>query len=101
MIWLKICSFASDNICCTVYDVVTFKNHNLEKQVTNLVKSKVNILKLKVLFENIYDSSSSEFLSYNLMLNSGEKKFTICATKKINILTRVVRKKNSERNKKP
>ena len=57
MIWLKICSFASDNICCTFYDVVTFKNHNLEKQVTNLVKSKVNILKLKVLFENIYDSS--------------------------------------------
>ena len=45
--------------------------------------------------------SDSEFLSYNLMLNSGEKKFTICATKKINILTRVVRKKNSERNKKP
>ena len=45
--------------------------------------------------------SDSEFLSYNLMLNSGEKKFTLCATKKINILTRVVRKKNSERNKKP
>ena len=36
--------------------------------------------------------SDSEFLSYNLMLNSG---------KKINILTRVVRKKYSERNKKP
>ena len=30
-----------------------------------------------------------------------EKKFALCATKKINILTRVVRKKNSERNKKP
>jgi hypothetical protein len=35
--------------------------------------------------------SDSEFLSYNLMLHSGKK----------NILTRVVRKKNSERNKKP
>ena len=32
------------------------------------------------------------------MLNSGEKKIS---TKKINILTGVVRKKNSERNKKP
>ena len=32
------------------------------------------------------------------MWNSGKK---IRATKKINILTRVVRKKNSERNKKP
>jgi hypothetical protein len=45
--------------------------------------------------------SDSEFLSYNLILNSGEKQFTLCATKKINILTRVVRKKNSERNKIP
>jgi hypothetical protein len=35
--------------------------------------------------------SDSEFLSYNLMLNSGEKK---------NILTRGVRKKISEQNKK-
>ena len=35
------------------------------------------------------------------MLNSGEKKSVLCATKKINILTRVIRKKNSERNKKP
>ena len=34
------------------------------------------------------------------MSNSG-KKFAHCATKKINILTPVVRKKNSERNKKP
>ena len=34
------------------------------------------------------------------MLNYG-KQFALCATKKINILTRVVRKKNSERNKKP
>ena len=34
------------------------------------------------------------------MLNSG-KKFALCATKKINILTHHVRKKNSERNKKP
>jgi hypothetical protein len=55
MIWLKICSFASDNICCTVYDVVTFKNHSLEKQVTNLVKSKVNILKLKGIFIELTD----------------------------------------------
>ena len=58
MIWLKICSFASDKICCTFYGVVKFKNDNPEKQETNLVKTKVNTLKLKVLFENIYDSSS-------------------------------------------
>jgi hypothetical protein len=37
----------------------------------------------------------SEFLSYNLTLNSG-KKFAFCATRKINIITHVVRKKNSE-----
>ena len=36
--------------------------------------------------------SDSEFLSYNLMLNSGEKKYSNSC---------VVRKKNSERNKKP
>ena len=35
----------------------------------------------------------SEFLSYNLMLNSG-KKFALRATKKINILTLVLSKKN-------
>jgi len=35
----------------------------------------------------------SEFLSYNLMLNSGEKKFAVCATKKINILTLVLSEK--------
>ena len=29
--------------------------------------------------------SDSEFLSYNLMLNFGEKKIVLCATKKINI----------------
>ena len=35
------------------------------------------------------------------MLNSGKKFRALCDKKKINILTRVVRKKNSERNKKP
>ena len=43
----------------------------------------------------------SEFLSYNLMLNSGKK---ICASrdeKKKYSYSCVVRKKNSERNKKP
>ena len=35
------------------------------------------------------------------MLYSGKKKFALCGAKKINILTRVVLKKNSERNKKP
>ena len=45
--------------------------------------------------------SDSEFLSYNLMLNSW-KKFALGATKKINILTLVLSEKNiSERNKKP
>ena len=43
--------------------------------------------------------SDSEFLSYNLMLNSGEKKSRFCATKKINILT--LRKFVFEGNKKP
>ena len=37
--------------------------------------------------------SDSEFLSYNLMLNSG-KKFALCATKKIKILTLVLSEKN-------
>jgi hypothetical protein len=44
--------------------------------------------------------SDSECLSYNLMLNSG-KKFRALHDKKINILTRVVWKKNSERYKRP
>jgi hypothetical protein len=42
--------------------------------------------------------SDSEFLSYNLMLNSG-KKIRALPDQKNNILTRVVRKKNSERKK--
>ena len=46
--------------------------------------------------------SDSEFLTYNLLLNSGKK---ICASrdkKKINILTLVLsEKKNSERSEKP
>ena len=36
--------------------------------------------------------SDSEFLSYNLMSNSG-KNFPLCATKKINILTLVLSEK--------
>jgi hypothetical protein len=36
--------------------------------------------------------SDSEFLSYNLMLNSG-KKFPLCATEIINILTFVLSEK--------
>jgi hypothetical protein len=45
--------------------------------------------------------SDSEFLSYNLMLNSG-KKFRALRDKKNNYSNfRVVQKKNSERNKKP
>ena len=35
------------------------------------------------------------------MLNFGDKKFELCVTKKIYSNSRVVRKKNSERNKKP
>ena len=35
------------------------------------------------------------------MINSGEKNFALCATKKIYSNSCVVRKKNSERNKKP
>jgi hypothetical protein len=44
--------------------------------------------------------SDSEFLSYNLMLNSG-KKIRALRDKKKNSNSCVVRKKNSERNKKP
>jgi hypothetical protein len=40
-------------------------------------------------------------LSYNLMLNSGKKIRVLCAKKKKYLNSRVVRKKNSERNKKP
>ena len=43
--------------------------------------------------------SDSEFLSYKLMLNSG-KKFALCATKKNNSNSCVVRKNISEREKK-
>jgi hypothetical protein len=42
--------------------------------------------------------SDSEFLSYNLMLNSGKK---FCDKKNKYSNSRVVRKKFSERNKKP
>ena len=45
--------------------------------------------------------SDSEFLSYNLMLNSGNKFPASCDKKNKYSNYRVVRKKNSERNKKP
>ena len=45
-------------------------------------------------------NADSEFLSYNLMLNTG-KNFALCATKKKYSNSRVVRKTNSERKKKP
>ena len=46
--------------------------------------------------------SDSEFLSYKLMLNSGEKKIALCVTKKNKYSNPcVVRKQISERNKKP
>ena len=38
--------------------------------------------------------SVSEFLSYNLRLNFGEKKIALCATKKINIITLMLSGKN-------
>ena len=67
--------------------------------------SKKNILIPNVAEKNILilvqekKKSDSEFLSYNLMFNSG-KKIALCTTKKINILTLVLYwKKNSERNK--
>jgi hypothetical protein len=37
--------------------------------------------------------SDSEFLSYNLMLNSEEKKIALGVTKKVNILTLVLSEK--------
>ena len=45
--------------------------------------------------------SVSEFLSYNLMLNSGKKIRTLCDKKNKYYNSHVVRKKNSEQNKKP
>jgi len=45
--------------------------------------------------------SDSEFLSYNLMLNSGKKIRSSRDKKNKYSNSRVVRKKNSERNKKP
>ena len=45
--------------------------------------------------------SDSEFLSYNLMLNSGKKIRALCDKKNKYSNSCVVRKKNSERNKKP
>jgi hypothetical protein len=45
--------------------------------------------------------SDSEFLSYNRMFNFGKKKLRFARPKKINSYSCVVRKKNSERNKKP
>ena len=45
-----------------------------------------------------------QFLSYNLMLKSGEKKFALCATKRIIILTSVLSEKkilNETKNHKP
>jgi hypothetical protein len=54
-----------------------------------------------MLVEGIKKKSDSEFLSYNLMLNSG-KKFRALRDKKNKYSNScVVRKKNSERNKKP
>ena len=48
---------------------------------------------------NLFDS---EFLSYNLMLNSGKKNSGFCATNKNEYSNSVLsEKKNSERNKKP
>ena len=69
--------------------------------------SKKNILIPNVAEKNILilveekKKFDSEFLSYNLMINSGKKNFALCATKKIYSNSCVVRKKNSERNKKP
>ena len=40
------------------------------------------------------NKSVSEFLSYNLRLNFGEKKIALCATKKINIITLMLSGKN-------
>jgi hypothetical protein len=45
--------------------------------------------------------SDSEFLSYNLMLNSGKKIRTLLDKKNKYSNSRVVRKQISERNKKP
>ena len=56
------------------------------------------LLKKKSDFGGGKKKFDSEFLSYNLMLNSGKK---IRATKKKYSNSRVVRKRNYERNKKP
>ena len=68
--------------------------------------SKKNILISNVAEKNILilveeKKSDSEFLSYNLMLNSGKTFHASRDKKKKNFNSRVVRKKNSERKKKP
>jgi hypothetical protein len=69
--------------------------------------SKKNILVPNVAEKNILilveekKKCDSEFLSYNLMLNSGKKNCTLRNKKYKYSNSCVVRKKNSERNKKP
>jgi hypothetical protein len=65
------------------------------------VKSMLSCMKSDICFWKWgFDKVFWNFISaYNLMLNSG-KQFCALRDKKIDILTRVVRKKNSERNKK-
>jgi hypothetical protein len=64
-------------------------------------EERILLSKLRISNHNLeIEKSDSEFLSYNLMLYSGKK---ICALRdlsKKNSNSRVVRKKNSERNKK-
>jgi hypothetical protein len=51
--------------------------------------------------EELKKKSDSEFLSYNLMLNSGKKIRALRDKKNKYSNPFVIRKKNSERNKKP
>ena len=68
---------------------------------------KKNILIPNVAEKNIFwfwwrkKKSDSELLSYNLMLNYGKKICPLCDKKNKYSNSRVIRKKNSERNKKP
>ena len=72
-------------VAAIVYEVYVLKERPFNILIPNVAEK--NIL---ILVEG--KKSDSEFLSYNLMLNSGKKK---------NSNSRVVRKKNSERKKKP
>ena len=67
----------------------------------NILIPNITEKNILILVEENKKLSDSEFLSYSLMLNSGKKFRALRYKKNKYSNSRVVRKKNSERNKKP